>query len=176
MFLTLYLLYISDVDDSEKPLRVQASNLKSYLGKKEDYLIYSKILYPELIYEIMAMSRIEEYFSYFNDSLRDMNTNSSTKSSILSLNDLCFKEITKFLDNINLTNERCILKNKVDIMANDFKINFHSETRGTFNEEIFNFYKTFILPFYSLETMFSNTYDNIKEILNAGKAQILDFY
>ena len=123
----------------------------------------------EDICKLMGISRIEFLFPYLRDLLLNMDTKSSNKTAILSLNDESFLNISKYVDQINLADERYILDILADIKIKDFEIYFYTVFSGTFNEEIFHFYVKFILPIYLLETMFSNTYDNIKEILNSGE-------
>ena len=164
-------LCISDVDDSEKPLNMQTSELTKYITYKKYVIetLENEIL-PEVRDTLMGLERLKAFFPYHNDLLRNMNINTSNKASIISLIDKSFTSMTKIWDKADLAFETCLLNKTVFALLKHFTLNFHSDSSpGTFNQKVFNFYYSPILPFYTLETMFSNTYDNIKEIFNAGE-------
>ena len=128
----------------------------------------SNQILPVFTYRLLGLCRIQDFIPYRN-ALWDINTNSSTKTSILSLNDENFQNISQILDNINMTYERYIVDKQVEDRKKDLKDKFHSKLTGTFNEEIFYFYKTCIMFLYLFETKFFNAFEDIREILNAGE-------
>ena len=166
-------LCISDVDDSEKPLDMQTSKLKDYINDT-NYIIKKLIVFNRTssynMYTLMGLNRLKVFFEYYNESLRNMNITTTNKASILSIINKSFKSMSQIWDKADLTYETFLLNKTVNAMLEDFDVDFHySHSSGTFNQRIFNVYVSSILQFYFLETMISNTYDNIKEILNAGK-------
>ena len=152
---------------------MQTSKLKDYINDT-NYIIKKLIVFNRTssynMYTLMGLNRLKVFFEYYNESLRNMNINTSNKASIISLIDKSFTSMTKIWDKADLAFETCLLNKTVFALLKHFTLNFHSDSSpGTFNQKVFNFYYSPILPFYTLETMFSNTYDNIKEIFNAGE-------
>ena len=170
-------LCISDVDDSEKPLNMQTSELTKYITYKKYVIetLENEIL-PEVRDTLMGLERLKAFFPYHNDLLRNMNISTSNKTSIISLIDKSFNSMTKIWDKadfafLDLAFETFLLNKTVFALLKNFKLNFHSDfSPSTFNQNVFNFYFSHILPFYTIETVFSNTYDNIKEIFKAGES------
>ena len=155
---------------------MQTKALMEYVNVQENYIEEHKTSKsPQEIYKLMGLSRIEPISPYLDDLLNNMDTNTSNKNSILSSNDKNFQGMSKTFENVNLTYERYIIEKSVDIYLKNFKLHFHYLfAPTTFNDEIIFFYRNIILPFYLLNTLVYNTFDNIKEVLNAGKLNMLE--